>query len=245
MLTPDLSGRTALVTGSAGGVGAALCETLASRGADVGVHYNRSETAAEQVVTELRETGVESTAVQGDVTDPAAVDGLFDAVERALGRVDILVNNVGTFAPSHWEAIDWERWQRVTESNYYGTVLCSRRALAGMREQRWGRIVNLGYASSDKGLVSPVNFPYFVAKAGVLMFTRMLAADTQDDGVTVNAISPYVLESSEAFPSDAPRGRWGTTDDLAQALLVFCDPDSGYISGQNLDVDGGWLPETV
>jgi NAD(P)-dependent dehydrogenase (short-subunit alcohol dehydrogenase family) len=245
MLTPDLSGRTALVTGSAKGLGEGLTLELARCGADVAVHYNTSDEAAEAVADTARDAGVEATVVQGDVTDPEAVDAMFDAVEADLGHPDVLVNNVGAFAPTHWEDIEWGTWKTVVETNFYGTVLCSRRALEPMREYEWGRIVNVGYASSEKGLVSPKNFPYFVAKAGVLMFTRMLAADTQDDGVTVNAVSPYVIENSDEFPDHAPRGRWAGYEDLAQALLFFCDEDSDYISGENVEVDGGWLPESV
>jgi len=245
MLTPDLNGRTALVTGSAKGLGEGLLLELARCGADVAVHYNTSGDAAERVVETARGAGVAATTVQGDVTDPDAVDALFDAVEADIGAVDVLVNNVGAFAPSHWEEIDWDTWRTVVETNLYGTVLCSKRALGPMRGAGWGRLLNVGYASSEKGLVSPRNFPYFVAKAGVLMFTRMLAADTQDDGITVNAVSPYVIENSDEFPDHAPRGRWAGYEDLAQAMLFFCDADSDYISGENIEVDGGWLPDRV
>ncbi|MWG35552.1 SDR family NAD(P)-dependent oxidoreductase [Halomarina oriensis] len=245
MIRPDLDGRVALVTGSAKGLGAALTDSLAECGADVAVHYNTSDDEAREVAATARRHGVETAVVGGDVTDPESVDDLFAAVEADLGSVDVLVNNVGAFAPSHWEAIEWDRWQTVVATNFDGTVLCSKRALGPMREAEWGRIVNVGYASAEKGLVDPKNFPYFVAKAGVLMFTRMLAADTQDDGVTVNAVSPYVVENSDEFPDDAPRGRWATYDDLAQAVRFFCDEDSEYISGENVEVDGGWLPEDV
>ncbi|MFD1511770.1 SDR family NAD(P)-dependent oxidoreductase [Halomarina rubra] len=245
MLSPDLDGRVALVTGSAKGLGAALTESLAACGADVAVHYNTSDEAAREVADTVADHGVDTTVVSGDVTDPDGVDALFDAVEADLGSVDVLVNNVGAFAPTHWEDIEWDHWQTVVETNFYGTVLCSKRALGPMREAGWGRIVNVGYASAEKGLVSSTNFPYFVAKAGVLMFTRMLAADTQDDGVTVNAVSPYVIENSDEFPDDAPRGRWARYDDLAQAMRFFVDDGSAYISGENVEVDGGWLPEEV
>jgi NAD(P)-dependent dehydrogenase (short-subunit alcohol dehydrogenase family) len=245
VLTPDLSDRTALVTGSARGLGRAFALSLADCGADVAVHYHTSWDAAAETASRIREAGVEATTVEGDVTDPDAVDALFDACEADLTAPDVLVNNVGDFAPVHWEDLDWERWRSVLETNLDGTALCARRALPAMRERGWGRIVNVGYASAEKGLVAPVNFPYFVAKAGVLMFTRMLAADTQDDGVTVNAVSPYVVENSDAFPEEAPRGRWATYEDLVQALLFFVDEGSGYISGENVEVDGGWLPEEV
>jgi NAD(P)-dependent dehydrogenase (short-subunit alcohol dehydrogenase family) len=170
---------------------------------------------------------------------------LFDEVEGELGTVDVLVNNVGAFAPRHWEELDHETWETVIETNLYGTYLCSKRALAGMRDQEYGRIVNVGYASSDKGLVSPKNFPYFVAKSGVLMFTRMLAGDTQNEGITVNAVSPYTVENSAEFPDELPRGRAAQFEDMNQALLFFLDSGSEYISGQNVEVSGGWLPESV
>jgi NAD(P)-dependent dehydrogenase (short-subunit alcohol dehydrogenase family) len=157
----------------------------------------------------------------------------------------VLVNNVGAFAPVHWEELDYATWRTVMETNVDATYLCCRRALPAMRDAGWGRIVNVGYASAEKGLVNPKNAPYFMAKAGVLMFTRMLAADTSDDGVTVNAVSPYVVENSDEFPEELPRGRPASFEDVRQALLFFVDEDSGYISGENVEVDGGWLPETV
>ncbi len=245
MLTPDCTDRVALVTGSAHGIGRAFALALARWGADIGVHYQTSEAAAAETVAEATSHGVAARRVQADITDPAAVDECFTAVEADLGTVDILVNNVGDFAPHHWRDIDLATWHQVFDTNFTGTMLCSRRALDSMRGEHWGRIVNMGYASADRASVSPNNFPYFAAKTGVIMFTRMLAADTADDGITVNAISPYVVETSETFPDEAPRGRWATTDDLVQVLALFVDPGSAYISGANVPVDGGWLPESV
>ncbi|OVE84506.1 SDR family NAD(P)-dependent oxidoreductase [Natronolimnobius baerhuensis] len=252
---PDLSDRTVLVTGSAGGVGRELLLAMADCGANTAVHYHSSADAAREVADDTLERGAnDSMTVQADITDPESVDGLFAAVESELGTVDVLVNNVGDFAPAHWEDLEFETWNRVLETNLNGTYLCSKRALQNMRQRDengdangddYARIVNIGYASSEKGLVSPTNFPYFVAKAGVLMFTRMLAADTQDDGITVNAISPYVVENSDEFPEELPRDRPASFEDLIQPLYFFLDPEARYISGENIEVDGGWLPETV
>ncbi|PSP74893.1 oxidoreductase [Halobacteriales archaeon QS_1_68_20] len=245
MIEPDLSDRVALVTGSAGGIGRELLLALADCGADAAVHYRTSGDEAQAVAERARERGVEATAVQGDVTDPDEVSALFWDVEAALGTVDVLVNNVGAFAPRHWEDIDYGTWRTVLETNLDATYLCSKRALPGMREQEWGRIVNVGYASAEKGLVDPKNFPYFAAKAGVLMFTRMLAADTSDDGITVNAVSPYVVGNSDEFPEELPRGRPAKFEDVIQAVLFFLEEGSEYLSGENVEVDGGWLPESV
>ena len=241
--TPDLDGRTALVTGSATRVGRELLLRLAEHGASVAVHYRDSAEHAAATAEEAREHGVDATTVAGDITDPDAVDALFDAAEADLGTVDVLVNSVGNFDARHWADIEWAAWRDVVESTFYGTVLCSRRALPGMREQGWGRVVNIGFADSDRMHAHPVNFPYFVAKTGVLMFTRMLAADTQDDGITVNAVSPFAVENTVSDVSTFPRGRAASFDDLAAPLLFFCSEAADYISGENVAVDGGRLPE--
>ncbi len=245
MLTPDLSGRTALVTGSAKGVGRELLLSIAACGADVAIQYRTSDAAATEVAERAREAGVDAVPVQADVTDPDEVDALFSTVETKLGTVDVLVNNVGAFAPVHWEEMEFSTWNTVLETNLNGTYLCSKRALPGMRAAGSGRIVNIGYASAERALVSPKNFPYFVAKTGVLMFTRMLAGDTAADGITVNAVSPYVVENSDEFPDDLPRGRPAAFSDLVQPTLLFLAPDSDYLSGANVEVSGGWVPERV
>jgi 3-oxoacyl-[acyl-carrier protein] reductase len=245
MIDPDLSGQTALVTGSAKGIGREFLLALADCGADVAVHYWSSADEAETVRERAENCGVDATTARADVTEPGEVDRLFDEVETRLGTVDVLVNSVGAFAPRHWEELDHETWETVIETNLYGTYLCSKRVLPGMRDQGYGRIVNVGYASSEKGLVNPKNFPYFVAKTGVVMFTRMLAADTTESGITVNAVSPYTVENSAEFPDELPRGRPAEFEDMNQALLFFLEADSEYISGQNVEVSGGWLPESV
>ena len=241
--SPDLSGRTALVTGSAARVGRELLLRIADHGADVAVHYNRSDAAAEATAAEARDLGVDAVTVGADITDPEAVDSMFEAIEAELGTVDVLVNNVGDFDARHWTDIEWESWRNVVETTFYGTVLCSRRALPGMRSEGWGRIVNVGFADSDRMHAHPVNFPYFVAKTGVLMFTRMAAGDTQDDGVTVNAVSPFAVENTVSDVSSFPRGRAASFDDVAAPVLFFLSDAAAYVSGENVAVDGGRLPE--
>jgi NAD(P)-dependent dehydrogenase (short-subunit alcohol dehydrogenase family) len=246
MIEPDLTGRVALVTGSAKGLGREFALSLADCGTSVAVHYRSSDEAAEATAAMARDRGApEAITVCADVTSSQQVDDCFRTVEDELGTVDILVNNVGAFAPRHWEELDVETWHRVFDTNLTATYLCSRRVLPAMREAGWGRIVNVGYASSDLGLVSPKNFPYLAAKAGVLMFTRMLAGDTQNDGVTANAVSPYVVENSAEFPEELPRGRPAAFGDVTRALKFLVEEDADYVSGANIEVSGGWLPEDV
>ena len=241
---PNLDGRTALVTGSATRVGRELLCRIAACGADVAVHYRESEPEAAATAARAREEGIAATTVQGDITVPSEVDAMFDEAEAELGDVDVLVNNVGNFDARHWAEIEWDAWRSVVESTFYGTVLCSRRALDGMRTQGWGRIVNIGFADSDRMHAPPVNFPYFVAKTGVLMFTRMLAGDTQDDGITVNAVSPFAVENTVSDVSGFPRGRAASFDDVAAPVLFFLSEHADYISGENIAVDGGRLTES-
>jgi NAD(P)-dependent dehydrogenase (short-subunit alcohol dehydrogenase family) len=240
---PDLSGRTALVTGSARRVGRRVLLALADCGADAAVHYHTSDDAAAEVAAAARERGVEATTVGADVTDPDAVDAAFDAVEADMGSVDVLVNCVGDFDPRHWAELSHDDWQRVVGTNLYGTYLCSKRALPGMREAGWGRIVNFGFADCDRIHAPPENFPYFVAKTGVLMFTRMLAYDTSDDGITVNAVSPFAVENTVSDVSAYPRGRPASFEDVLAPILFFASEDAAYLSGENVAVDGGRLPE--
>jgi NAD(P)-dependent dehydrogenase (short-subunit alcohol dehydrogenase family) len=242
-LNPDLTGRTALVTGSSKRVGREVLLALADAGADVAVHYRRSETAAVETAEAARDLGVEATTVQGDVTVPQEVDEMVSECEAALGSVDVLVNTVGPYPDGTWDDLSFEDWQRTIEGCLYGTYLCSRRVLPSMRENGWGRIVNFGVADARDDHAVPRDFPYFAAKKAVLMFTRTVAYDTQDDGITVNAVSPFAVENSVADVSSFPRGRPATFDDVAAPILFFCSDAASYLSGQNVAIDGGRLHE--
>ena len=241
----DLSGKVALVTGSSRGIGKELALELARGGAQVVIHYLKNEKLAEKAVEEIRLNGVDAIKVKSDIRNPEGVECLFKEIESKLGSVDILINNVGDYAPIHWEDIDFETWERVMATNFTGTYLCSKRALPKMRENAWGRIINIGYASSEKGLVNTKNFPYFVSKTGIQMFTRMLASDTSGSGITVNLLSPYVVENSDNFPAKIPMGRPAKLEEMAKSMLFFLGQESDYISGANLEIHGGWLPERV
>ena len=243
MIDPDLSGRIALITGSANGLGREFALSLAECGATVAVHYRSSGDAAEETADAARDRGApEAITVCADVTSSQQVDDCFRTVEDELGTVDVLVNNVGAYTHDHWEDIDVGTWHRVIDTNLTATYLCSRRALPAMRESGWGRIVNVGHAAIDCGLVSPENFPYLAAKAGVLMFTRMVAADTTEDGITANAVSPHVVEDGDEMAENLPQGRAATFDDVSRAITFLVDEEADYVSGANIEVSGGWLP---
>lgn len=242
-LYPDLSGRTALVTGSAKRVGREVLLRLADAGADVAVHYRTSEDEAVDTAAAARDHGVAATTVQGDVTDPDAVDDFFATCEADLGSVDVLVNAVGPLPRGEWDDLSLADWQSTVAGSLYGTFLCSRRALPAMREQEWGRVVNFGVADARDDRSVSMNFPYFAAKKAVLMFTRTLAHDTQHDGITVNAVSPFAVENTVTNPTEFPRGRPASFDDVAAPILFFCSDAAAYISGQNVAVDGGRLQE--
>ena len=243
--TAELDGRTALVTGSARRVGRALLLRLVDAGADAAVHYRTSEEAAHATAADARDRGAETTVVRGDVTDADEVAAMVDAVEADLGGVDVLCNVVGNFPRGNWNDLSPAQWRDAYESCLMGTYLCSRRVVPGMRERGWGRVVNFGAADAARGHASPLNFPYFAAKSAVLQFTRALAYDTQYDGVTVNAVSPFLVENSvvDADPEGLPRGRPASFDDVAAPVLFFCSEAAAYVSGQNVSVDGGRLHE--
>lgn len=242
-LDPDLDGRTALVTGSADRVGKEVLLRLAEAGADVAVHHRTSEAVARETAESARNHGVSATVVAGDVTEVESVDRLVSDCEDALGEVDVLVNAVGPLPDGQWDEVGYDAWQETVAGCLYGTYLCSQRVLPGMRERGWGRIINFGVADARDDRRVPQNFPYFVAKRGVLSFTRMLAYDTQYDGITVNAVSPFAVENTVVEGVDYPRGRPASFDDVAVPILFFCSSAASYLSGQNIAIDGGRLQE--
>lgn len=242
-LNPNLTGRTALVTGSAKRVGREVLLNLADAGADVAVHYRESKTEAEETADAARDLGARATTVQGDITVSQEVDSLVEDCESTLGSVDILINTVGPFPRGNWDELSFNEWKRTIEGCLYGTYLCSQRVLPAMRQEEWGRIINFGVADARDDHSLPLNFPYFAAKKAVLMFTRALAYDTQYDGITVNAVSPFVVENSVVDVVDLPRNRPASFEDVAAPILFFCSDAASYLSGQNIAVDGGRLHE--
>lgn len=237
-----LEGKVALVTGSAKRLGRVLAETLADLGATVAIHYRGSREEAEAVAAGLRARGGEAWAFQADVTRPEDCQRLVDEVVARFGALHVLVNNVGDYVEKNLLDTEIDDWHWMLDSNLNSTFYMCKAALGPMRQQDYGRIVNLGFASAGEIRASVNSAPYVIAKTGVLTLTKSLAKALKDAPITVNVISPGVLEESITHPplKEVPKGRWGRPEELASAMSYFLSPQAGYVTGQHLEVAGGW-----
>ncbi len=240
----DLSGKVAIVTGSARGIGREIALKLAEAGATVVV----SDVAdAEPVAGEIREMGRQSLAVAADVTSASDVAGLVEKATGEYGRVDILVNNAGIARDQLLMRMSDEDWEAVLNVNLKSVFLCTRAVLRQMVKQRWGRIVSI---SSIVGIVgNPGQANYASSKAGIIGFTKTLAREVGSRGITVNAIAPgfIVSKMTEQLSEEQkgemlkriPLGFLGTPRDVAEAVAFLASEEARYITGQVLGVDGG------
>ncbi|AFZ68448.1 bifunctional dihydropteridine reductase/dihydrofolate reductase TmpR [Deinococcus peraridilitoris] len=236
-----VSGRkTALVTGSAQGIGRAIALGLAGEGFDLVVHYRSSKDAAEHTARLARESGAQATTVQADVTDPQQAAALVQSAHEAFGGLGVLVNNVGNYVQKPWLETTPEEWRDMLDSNFSATFYTCRAAVPHMRALGWGRIVNLGYAGSQHLLGRSGIVPYASAKSGVIVLTRAIARTEAGHGISANVVSPGVIETSVSKPlTEIPAGRLGTVEELSDAVLTFVRA-SDYVTGQVLEVAGGW-----
>ena len=235
----DLSGKTALVTGSSRGIGRAVAVAPARAGADVVVNSLTRASDAREVQSEIRGLDRRCVAVQADVSRAAEVERL---VKTELGPIDILVNNAGIARPQPLEAITESDWEEVLAANLKSCFLVTQSALPGMRARKWGRIVNLSsVAAHVGGVVGP---HYAASKAGMLGLTHFYASRLVKEGITVNAISPALIETEmvrsnpNASVDRIPVGRFGKPDEIADVVLMLAG--NGYITGQTIHVNGGW-----
>lgn len=249
---PELTGKVALVTGGSRGIGRALCIALARAGAAVAVNYHANRTAAESVVTQITGEGGRAIAVPGDVSRAADVDAMVQTVADQLGAVSILVNNAGiTDAHKPWQQIDEAEWDRVLAVNLKSCFLTLRAVYPSMRDAGWGRIVNVSSVTVHLGQANILH--YVSAKAGMIGFTRTLAREVGPDGITVNAITPGAIQTEselEMFPEQAQLAtrmnqlqsikRRGRPDDIAGAVVFLASDASAFITGQTINIDGGW-----
>ena len=239
----EFEGRVALVTGAALRTGRALTLALARAGADVLIHYRSSHAEAESLAAEVSALGRRARLVAADLADPDAVELAFGQAIEEIGRLDILVNNVGTIVWKKLADLTTEDWRRCLEGTLFATLHASRAALPALRESGRGRIINLLDADADSTDPVPFATAYKIGKRGTFTLTKTMAVEEASHGVTVNAVSPGTLEDSPTKPalSQIPAGRYGTYADLASAVLFLASDGAGYVTGAHLKVSGGYL----
>lgn len=230
----------ALITGGAKNLGAAIATDLAKKGIGVAIHYHAGKQDAQKTLRDILKHS-SGCIVSGDVANPDDVNAMFAEAEKELGSVDVLVNLVGNFIYEPITGMEFEKFSDVIESNLYGTFLCSQRALPNMQKKKWGRIINFGCVAADSITVRKNTTPYYIAKTGVIMLTKAFAYEYAKDGITVNSISPGILETSSAKPS-TPSGTFAQFSDITNAIDFLLKNESGYVSGATIEVAGGWRP---
>lgn len=244
----DLNGKTAIVTGGSGGLGARLCHALADAGSNVAVVYNSDREGGERHATELREKGVKSDIFQCDVTDPAQVESMVSRVVDTFGSLDILINNAGYnkwIAYDDLDALTFEEWSKILDINLNGPMHCMKAVATTMKSQGAGQIVNV---SSVAGLgPTGSSIPYAVAKAALIHLTKCMAVALGPE-VVVNAVAPGAFEGtgmsanlSAEYKETAGQGaalkHLADKDDIALQVVAFCR--TGSITGQTVVIDSG------
>ncbi|MGC1258820.1 MAG: SDR family oxidoreductase, partial [Candidatus Acidiferrales bacterium] len=237
MPAKPLEGQVALITGAAKRIGRSIALRLAADGADIVINYASSKPEAEELLAEIKSTGRRAIAVQADVSHRSDVQKLFSATENEFGRLDILVNNSGTFFEAKFEELTEDQWDHILNVNLKSQFLCAQSAAPIMKRQGRGRIINL---SSLGGLLPwPAYTHYCVSKAGCIMLTRCLARALGPE-ILVNSVAPGTIQFPGEPPDEdyirrVPLHRTGTGDDIAQAVAYLAAAD--FVTGQILAVD--------
>jgi 2-deoxy-D-gluconate 3-dehydrogenase len=244
-----LDGKTALVTGAAGGLGAAIAVGLAEAGADVACHGNRR--SPEETVAKIRILGRRAESITSDLSESQGAKKLFEAVEASTGAPDILVNNAGMIYRQPAVDYDAQQWMNVMQVNLNSVFLLCQLAGRRMLERGEGKIINIASLLSFQG---GIRVPaYAASKGGLAQMTKALANEWAGQNVQVNAIAPgyFRTENTAALQKDEvrskqileriPAGRWGEPHDLAGAAVFLASPASNYVNGEVLVIDGGWM----
>ena len=238
----DFTGKVVLVTGASRGIGQAAAFALAEAGADIAVSYRHREAQALETVRGIERLGRRAIPVRADVSLGTEVADMVAVIEADLGQVDILVNNAGIVSAKPLPEISETDWDEMLAVNLKSAFLVIQRVLPGMRARRWGRIINLSSVAAQTGGVTGPH--YAASKAGLLGLTHSYARQLVKEGITVNAIAPALIETEmvtgnlNVTPMMIPVGRFGTPDEVA-AVVVLLARD-GYITGQTINVNGGW-----
>ena len=240
-------GRVAVVTGGGRGIGRAVAVRLANEGANVAISYRSNDAAAEEVAEEVRAAGTLSEIFKGDVASPEDVDALFSGVRDSFGQIDILVNNAGLTRDNLMMRMRESEFDEVLRTNLKGTYLCTRAALRPMIRARWGRIINVSSVVGLVGNVGQAN--YAASKAGIIGFTKSVAREVAQRGITANVVAPGYVETelTRSLPDDVkdqikgqvPAGRFGEAEEVAEVIAFLAGEGAGYVTGQTLAVDGG------
>jgi 3-oxoacyl-[acyl-carrier protein] reductase len=242
----DFQGQNAIVTGGTRGIGKAIAEGLAKRGVNVAV-AGRNVDAATEVAAALSGLGVRSRGFRLDVSNGREVEQVFEEIRKEFSRIDILINNAGITKDGLLMRMKEEAWDAVIDTNLKGVFLCSREAIKDMAKQRYGRIVSITSVAAFMG--NPGQANYSASKAGIVGFTKTVAREYAGRGVTVNAVAPGFIETAmtDVLPENVkeemkkliPLGRFGNGEDIAHAAVFLASPESGYITGQVIHVNGG------
>ncbi|HEV7372352.1 3-oxoacyl-[acyl-carrier-protein] reductase [Arenibaculum sp.] len=240
----DLSGKTALVTGASGGIGAAIARALHARGATVALHGTKTG-ALEELATALGGERVHVTPA--NLAEPSEVEGLAKAAEEAMGRVDILVNNAGLTRDGLAIRMKDDDWQLVLDVNLTAGFRLARGLLKGMMKRRWGRVVGITSIVGVTG--NPGQANYAASKAGMIGMTKALAAEVASRNITVNCLAPGFIGThmTDVLPEEQkakllgaiPAGRLGRPEDIAAGVLFLASEEAAYVTGQTLHVNGG------
>ena len=237
----DLTGRTALVTGASRGIGRAIALSLAEAGAAVAVNYRERAVDALSVVADIQARGGRAVAVGTNVSDGAAVTAMVERVTSELGPVDVLVNNAGIAIIRGIDDLSEEEFDTTIAVNLKSAFLCTKAVLPYMRAQKWGRIVNMS-SGAARG-AGGVGLHYNASKAGMEGLTRGYAARLVKEGITVNAVAPSLIETDmvrsgvASSPARIPMGRFGTSDEVTQAVLMVMG--NANMTGQTIQLNGG------
>jgi 3-oxoacyl-[acyl-carrier protein] reductase len=247
MSASGLAGRRALVTGASRGIGRATAEALAAEGVRVAINYVRSDADAAAAAAAVASRGVDVEVVKADVADPQAVAAMFDHLKRCWGGVDILVNNAAVTHDAYLMMLSDRGWDEVLATNLRGAFLCCRQAVRAMIAGRWGRIVNVVSPAGLLGKDGAAN--YAASKGGLLSMGKSLAREVARYGITVNAVCPGLVDTHlvatmpaaarDQFLRQIPLSRFGTSDEVAAAIVFLASEPARYITGATLTVDGG------